>query len=322
MYRKAIVVGRGKSATNCARLLAETGIHTEFYTVNNGLKAVSRKLQANEKTVSNQVVEKTDMERILLQEQEKTLLVSAANPWLIPRQILEKENLTAVNFHSALLPRHPGRNAEAWAIYEQDTEGGITWHFVNAQVDAGDIIAQKAVPITDQMTAFQLLHAQNNAAVEVFAQILPDLLAEKCTGVRQSGPREKLHYSWEKPNDGVLDLSWNGAKISAFLRAMDYGMLKLLGDPVVCWEGQMCSWRKYGIAYLGTDDEGCSTETDLGLDGSTDSVEEICSGDAERNENNLVIHKNGIGITLFGLKRENDLMEKAVKYAGGGYTSI
>ena len=234
MYDKAIVAGRGKTAMACAQALAQAGLPTEFYTVGDSLQSVSRKLQASEKAaVSNCVIEKKALEELLLREQAKTLLVSAANPWLIPESILEKENLTAVNFHSALLPRHPGRNAEAWAIYEQDREGGITWHFINAQVDAGDIIIQKAVPITDSMTAFQLLHAQNNAAIEAFGEILPSLLDGTCQGHPQTGARGKLHYSWEKPNDGVLDLSWPGDRMSAFLRAMDYGLLKLMGEPSV-----------------------------------------------------------------------------------------
>ena len=122
MYDKAIVAGRGKTAMACAQALAQAGLPTEFYRVGDSLQSVSRKLQASEKAaVSNCVIEKKALEELLLREQAKTLLVSAANPWLIPESILEKENLTAVNFHSALLPRHPGRNAEAWAIYEQDS---------------------------------------------------------------------------------------------------------------------------------------------------------------------------------------------------------
>lgn len=284
MYDKAIVVGRGKTAMACARMLAQTGMDTAFYTVGDSLQSVFRKFQVSEKAaVCNHVVEKMALESLLLQEQTRTLLVSAANPWLIPACILEKENLTAVNFHSALLPRHPGRNAEAWAIYEQDSEGGITWHFVNAQVDAGDVIIQKAVPITESMTSFQLLHEQNNAAIEAFEEILPSVLDGTCQGHPQSGIRGKLHYSWERPNDGVLDLNWPGDKISAFLRAMDYGLLKLMGEPSICCNEKKYSWKKYII------------ENDI------KDLDEVVF-----NKNDLVIRKDSIEIKLCEMKMMNE----------------
>lgn len=80
---------------------------------------------------------------------EPTLLISAINPRILPAIVLSNPFLTAINCHQALLPRHPGRNAEMWAIFEGDKEAGITWHRLTAEVDSGEILIQKSFPLTE-----------------------------------------------------------------------------------------------------------------------------------------------------------------------------
>jgi len=113
-------------------------------------------------------LEKKILFETLANTQEKTLLVSAINSYLIPEKVLDNKNIIAINCHHALLPRHPGRNAEAWAIFEQDDETGITWHFITPDVDAGQILIQKKIQLDDRITSFKLLKYQNNLAYQSF----------------------------------------------------------------------------------------------------------------------------------------------------------
>jgi methionyl-tRNA formyltransferase len=146
------------------------------------------------------------------------------------------------------LPRHPGRNAEAWAIFEQDSETGITWHMITEKVDAGKILIQKKVSLDEHMTSIQLLKKQHSLAVQGFTEILEDVVNSKMVvSSPNNNLRGQLHYSWEVPNDGVLSLDWDGAKMSAFLRAMDYGILDVLGKPSVIIDGVGYTWKKYLI---------------------------------------------------------------------------
>jgi phosphoribosylglycinamide formyltransferase-1 len=52
-----------------------------------------------------------------------------------------------INIHPALLPAFPGLNTHARAIAAGVRVHGCTVHFVTAEVDAGPIIAQAAVPV-------------------------------------------------------------------------------------------------------------------------------------------------------------------------------
>lgn len=162
---------------------------------------------------------------------ERTLIVSVSNRYIFPAEVVEKQNMTIINYHGALLPKYPGRNAEAWAIYNGESEGGITWHIVNSDVDAGEIITQVKVPITSRTTSFMLLKEYGRAALMSFADFLPALLDGTITTQKQTGERGQLMLSKMRPNDNVLNTSWEAERISRFLRALDYGPLETMGRP-------------------------------------------------------------------------------------------
>src|SRR5215218_8400398 len=77
------------------------------------------------------------------------LIVSGGFPWRIPADVLALPRLGAINFHDALLPRHRGPNATGWAFRLGDAETAMTIHRLTPEFDAGPILAQAVVPITD-----------------------------------------------------------------------------------------------------------------------------------------------------------------------------
>lgn len=52
-----------------------------------------------------------------------------------------------LNIHPSLLPRHKGLHTHQRALDAGDTEHGASVHFVNAELDAGAVIAQARVPV-------------------------------------------------------------------------------------------------------------------------------------------------------------------------------
>lgn len=223
---------------------------------------------------------KKDITGLLLEEKTKSLIVSASSTYLIPDSIISKDNFFIINWHNALLPAHKGRNAECWAIFEGDKETGITWHMLTSDVDAGDIIIQRTIPIGDDETSLGLFKKQIEAGEETFEEIAPLIVK----GEVQTSPQNKsvesvMHYSKDIPNEGLLDPSWGYEKTSCFLRSMDYGAFKLLGDSMVTVDGEVYCFRKYDL----NGDPGLPE----GFDGT-----------------NLVLKKNGKTIILKKLKKD------------------
>ena len=68
-----------------------------------------------------------------------------------PRQI--------INIHPSLLPKFPGLEAWKQALAANEKWTGVTVHYVDAQIDHGDIILQREVPILPGDTA-ESLHAR------------------------------------------------------------------------------------------------------------------------------------------------------------------
>jgi phosphoribosylglycinamide formyltransferase 1 len=67
-------------------------------------------------------------------------------------RVLKKPMLAAfprriVNIHPSLLPKFPGLEAWKQALVAKEKWTGVTVHYVDAQVDHGEIILQREVPI-------------------------------------------------------------------------------------------------------------------------------------------------------------------------------
>jgi methionyl-tRNA formyltransferase len=85
----------------------------------------------------------------LVRAYEPDLLTCWGFPWKIPQSALDVPRLGSINLHPGLLPRHRGPIPLAWALREGDAAWGTTWHRMDAELDTGNVLAQRTVPIGD-----------------------------------------------------------------------------------------------------------------------------------------------------------------------------
>jgi phosphoribosylglycinamide formyltransferase-1 len=67
---------------------------------------------------------------------------------LLSAAFIERFAGRVINVHPALLPSFPGLDAVGQAIAHGVRVTGVTVHFVDAGVDTGPIILQRAIPLT------------------------------------------------------------------------------------------------------------------------------------------------------------------------------
>lgn len=282
--KKVCVAGTGKLALSCAVYAKEKGLPVTLYDM--GLKESELlKRQAKAEGVPCFYERPEDVFESLYREEQPLLLISAINERIIPEKVLEKETIRAVNLHQALLPAHPGRNAEAWAIYEQDEKSGITWHDVVKQVDGGGILIQKEIGLDESITAWQLFRKQIECAYEAYTEIFDALIDGTIKPVPQKKTEKHIfHFKKDVPNHGLLDVSWDGKKISAFLRAMDYGGVTVFEKPRLIYKGKGFLWKKYEIQH----EEGKESSQQTGRDMLNITEDEI----AIKKENICIKLKN------------------------------
>ena len=86
-------------------------------------------------------------------------------------EILDRlDNKVILNIHPSLLPKHKGLNVHKRVLKAGDRKSGCTVHMVTADVDSGEIILQKEVPVyqedTEQTLAQRVLEKEHDAYPE------------------------------------------------------------------------------------------------------------------------------------------------------------
>ncbi len=96
---------------------------------------------------------------------------------ILPKSFVEQFEGRIMNIHPSLLPAFPGVNAQGQAVDYGVKVAGCTVHFVVAEVDAGPIIVQRAVPVMEGDDADSLAarvlkyeHRIYPLAVKLFAE--------------------------------------------------------------------------------------------------------------------------------------------------------
>lgn len=184
---------------------------------------------------------------------------------MIAQGILDIPRYGAINLHGSLLPKYRGRCPVNWQILKGETESGVTLHHMVKSADAGDIIAQKSVPIGPDETALELFKKLEVAAEELLAEQLEGILSG--TAPRHPQDRSKASYfGGRKPEDGRIDWCSSAQEIHNLVRAVTtpypgaYGFLnwqkimiwktrwhedgpesqKVLPGTVFPWQNQLC----------------------------------------------------------------------------------
>ncbi|MDE7231905.1 MAG: hypothetical protein K2N37_02355, partial [Lachnospiraceae bacterium] len=177
---------------------------------------------------------------------EETLILSASNNFLFPASVVERENITIINFHNALLPDYPGRNAPSWVIYQGETQTGITWHYVTAGVDEGSIIIQKTCEIAPDMKAYELTERLMDLACEGFYECFAAVLARSVRARPQEfSPDRRMYRSTQVPGDGFLDLEKEPEELYRLLRSVDYGKSDIFSPLQMMVDGARAEVLRY-----------------------------------------------------------------------------
>ncbi len=123
------------------------------------------------------------------------------------------------NMHGSLLPRFRGRAPVNWAVLHGARETGATLHEMTERPDAGAIIAQTAVPILPDDTAFEVFGKVTVAAEITLWRALPGL----CDGSAPRLPNDLAqgsYFSGRTPEDGRIDWRQDAQSVYNLYRAV------------------------------------------------------------------------------------------------------
>lgn len=81
-----------------------------------------------------------------------------------------------INIHPSLLPKYKGLHTHQKALDNEDEEHGMTIHYVNEEMDGGEIIFQKSVYITDADSAKTLEKKVKVLEQEYYPKVIDSLI--------------------------------------------------------------------------------------------------------------------------------------------------
>jgi hypothetical protein len=78
-----------------------------------------------------------------LEKMSPDLIIVNSYSMLLGPEVLSIPIRGAINIHGALLPQYRGANPIQWALINNESETGVTMHYIDEQIDTGDVISQK-----------------------------------------------------------------------------------------------------------------------------------------------------------------------------------
>ncbi|MCM1038270.1 MAG: hypothetical protein NC434_03035 [Ruminococcus sp.] len=249
-FEKVVLTGYGRIAGEVLSYVIDRqedyGYRIEFIEHESNPFPLTEKICMQNDIPFRRIEDKKELAAHYDKMQGKTLIVSASNNFLFPESLVSKENITIINFHNALLPDYPGRNAPSWVIFMGEKESGITWHYVTAGIDEGNIIIQKKCEITADMKAYELAGKLMEIAYEAFVSSFEAVLEERVqTRAQKFAKDRRMYRSYEVPADGFFALTQEAADIYRLLRSTDYGKNDIFPHMQTQIEGRRAEVLRY-----------------------------------------------------------------------------
>ncbi|WP_252503653.1 methionyl-tRNA formyltransferase [Sporosarcina sp. Marseille-Q4943] len=119
---------------------------------------------------------RTSEELVELIQMKPDLIVTAAYGQILPKDLLEAPRLGCINVHASLLPKYRGGAPIHQAVIDGETETGVTIMYMMEKLDAGDIISQTKVPITEDDNTGILFEKLSVAGTELLKETLPSII--------------------------------------------------------------------------------------------------------------------------------------------------
>lgn len=110
-----------------------------------------------------------------------------------------------INLHSSFLPEYRGPNPIFWQIYNMETQGGVTVHYIDVGEDTGDIIKQERFPIRMGTTAEEILLTAKNIGAKLLVEALNEIAAGNVHRYQQQAESPTERARNIKPDEHLID---------------------------------------------------------------------------------------------------------------------
>jgi len=148
------------------------------------------------------------------------LLVVAAFGGFLSAELLNLTPWPPLNIHPSLLPRHRGPAPVNWSLIHGDREVGVSVIFLEAAMDAGPILRQRAWPVTGPDSAEVWENRLASAGAEELLEAVTELKSGRVM-VRLQEPALVTINPLLRKADGRVDFNRPAAALTGLINGVD-----------------------------------------------------------------------------------------------------
>lgn len=128
-----------------------------------------------------------------IQNENLDLLINAGGE-IFKHPIIKSLKIGILNPHMGYLPKYRGMNVLEWSLFQND-KTGVTLHFIERQIDLGDIILFKEIPIGKEDTISSLRLRSHVIIVEILIEGIKLLKNGNVQRIKQKKKDGKQYFA-------------------------------------------------------------------------------------------------------------------------------
>ena len=127
---------------------------------------------------------------------------------MLPDVVWKMPAYGTINLHASLLPKYRGAAPINWAIMNGESETGVSTFFINENIDTGAIIAQKTIPLNNELSAGELHDQLKSIGAELTVETADQICSGAVSTIEQDASDTNLPFA-PKIFKADCEIDWN-----------------------------------------------------------------------------------------------------------------
>jgi methionyl-tRNA formyltransferase len=190
----------------------------------------------------------------IVKENNIRAAISVNWKYTIPKNFLDLFECGILNFHLGNLPDYKGNATVNWSIINGEDKIYGNIHKMDPELDAGDVISRKAIPITDQTYIADILKQAVHDVPLLYEEALLKVF-DKPDAFLIKGSLKGLRCFPRLPEDSQINWNDSARNISRLIRASSVpynGAFSFLhGEKMIIWKAAEFNYGEKFLAVAG-----------------------------------------------------------------------
>lgn len=149
------------------------------------------------------------------------IFVSMSFNQIFKKELINFPPYKTINCHAGKLPFYRGRNILNWVLINDESEFGITVHYMDEGIDTGDIILQEVYPITDDDDYGTLLSRAYKGCADILYRAIKMMQENRIEPIKQRKIDPiGMYCGMRQEGDEIINWNQTSREIFNFIRAL------------------------------------------------------------------------------------------------------